>query len=289
MKKSVSLLEKGILHFKDIQRIINYIKERECKKGGYCFYQQEEPNSSDTFYAISVQNMLNNDLGDQERTISLLKNLQNNNGSYFSIIQAYYTIKALLELKRNPLKSPNQFILDNLLEYRLRNLPAGVSIYRKMYYLINLANMLKIPLSIDLKENIIDFVKMRHNEDKGFGNSNKSTLIETMQALHILNWVEFPINSINETEAFISKCYSPIFSFTNIPQISPSFIEHVNAGLIALKILTIKPPFLKESINFIKGCQTTRGGFSRIPHTGIATLENTYYAVNSLHLISQIM
>ena len=149
MKKSVSLLEKGILRFKDIQRIINYIKERECKKGGYSFYQQEEPNSSDTFYAISIQNMLDNDLGDQERTISFLKNLQNNNGSYFSIIQAYYTIKALLELKRNPLKSPNQFILDNLLEYRLRNLPAGVSIYRKMYYLINLANMLKIPLSID--------------------------------------------------------------------------------------------------------------------------------------------
>ena len=59
MKKVKPLIENGIISRKTIHNIINYIKERECENGGYCFYRQEEPNSSDTYYAIATQKLLN--------------------------------------------------------------------------------------------------------------------------------------------------------------------------------------------------------------------------------------
>lgn len=149
--------------------------------------------------------------------------------------------------------------------------------------------MLKIPLRSELKEVILDFIFLFNNKDYGFGNSNKSTLIETMQALQILIWLGFPISKIKNVETFVSKCIHPTLSFTNIPQVSPSFIEHVNAGFVASRILSHRPKSLKTSINFITGCQTTFGGFSRAPFTGIATLEYTYYAVNALRLIADIV
>ena len=82
---------------------------------------------------------------------------------------------------------------------------------------------------------------------------------------------------------------SPNMLFTNMPQISPSFIEHIYAGHIISRMLKIKPNFLDVSISFIKGCQTSLGGFSRVPFTGIATLEYTYYAIKSLHLIAEYL
>jgi hypothetical protein len=289
VKKTNSLLEHNIISIETIQNIIKYIKERECMNGGYCFYRQEEPNSSDTYYAIATQNMLENDFKMQNKTVSYLKNIQNPDGSYFSLIQAYYTVKALSTLLNYPTIDPRNYVLKHLQSFKTKNLPTEISVFRKIYYLISLANTLKIPLGSELKENILDFVFLFNNKDYGFGNSNKSTLIETMQALQILVWIKFPINKIKNVERFVSKCNNPTLSFTNIPQISPSFIEHVNAGFVASRILSLKPKFLKTSINFIKGCQTTLGGFSRAPFTGIATLEYTYYALNTLHLIAEIV
>lgn len=34
------------------EKVIYYVKERKCNGGGFCFYRLEEPNGSDTYYAI---------------------------------------------------------------------------------------------------------------------------------------------------------------------------------------------------------------------------------------------
>lgn len=128
LKKAISLLEKGIISREELNRIINYTNERECEKGGYYFYRQEEPNSSDTYYAIATQNMLENDFKVQNKTVSFLKNIQNSDGSYFSIIQAYYTAKALTELQNYPTILPKKYILKRLQSFNIKNLPTEVSV-----------------------------------------------------------------------------------------------------------------------------------------------------------------
>ena len=146
---------------------------------------------------------------------------------------------------------------------------------------------MQIHVSTDMKNRIIEFVFLYTNDDYGFGNFNKSSLIETMQAVQILNWLNYPIDSLDGIEKFLLKCSHPIFSYTNLPRISPGFNEHINAGLIISNILSIKPKYLKAGLKFVKACQTTHCGFSRTLHGGIATLEHTYYAVHSIHLISR--
>jgi hypothetical protein len=289
LKKASLLLEKNIFGLVEIQKILEYVKNRECVNGGYCFYRQQEPNTSDTFYAITIRNLLENNFSASNSTVAYLKELQYLDGSYFSIIQAYYAINALVALPSSPTVDPTGYIINNFRSFDLQNLPAEISVYRKIYFLVSLVNVLKIPLSSELNDDIVDYVFMFKNQDYGFGSLNKSTLMETMQALQILDWVNYPIHNIKDLDIFVSKCISPNRLFTNIPQIAPSFIEHVNAGYVISRIMSIKQQFLNTSIEFIKGCQTSLGGFSRVPFTGIATLEYTYYALNALHLLAEYL
>jgi len=52
--------------------VIKYAQARRCRKGGFCFYRLEEPNGSDTYYALSIFNILGVAFHD-ERTIRYLE------------------------------------------------------------------------------------------------------------------------------------------------------------------------------------------------------------------------
>ncbi|MHA2390058.1 MAG: prenyltransferase/squalene oxidase repeat-containing protein, partial [Candidatus Hodarchaeales archaeon] len=169
MKKASLLLEKNIFGLVEIQKILEYVKNRECVNGGYCFYRQQEPNTSDTFYAITIRNLLENNFSASNSTVAYLKELQYLDGSYFSIIQAYYAINALVALPSSPTVDPTGYIINNFRSFDLQNLPAEISVYRKIYFLVSLVNVLKIPLSSELNDDIVDYVFMFKNQDYGFG------------------------------------------------------------------------------------------------------------------------
>ena len=57
------------------ERTINYVTRCRCVEGGFCFYRLEEPNASDTYYALSILNLLGIDIEDDD-TVFYLKNLQ---------------------------------------------------------------------------------------------------------------------------------------------------------------------------------------------------------------------
>ncbi|MHA1975913.1 MAG: prenyltransferase/squalene oxidase repeat-containing protein [Candidatus Hodarchaeales archaeon] len=289
MRKGNLLLRKNILTRLEIQKILSYIKERECVNGGYCFYRQEEPNVSDTYFAFATLNLLENDFQASIPAITYLKKLQSSDGTYIDLIQAYYIVHALSILNDSPMVDASRFVLKNLQSFSIQNLPTEISVYRKIYYIISLVTELKVSLSSKLQTDVIGFILSFKNQDFGFGSSNKSTLIETMQALQILKSLNYPISKIKGVDNFISECISPNLLYTNMPNIFPSFMEHVNAGHIVSRTLARKPELLDTSIRFIRGCQTSLGGFSRAPFTGIATLEYTYYAVSTLNLIAEYM
>jgi hypothetical protein len=268
------------------EQAINYVMERKCKEGGFCFYRLEEPNASDTYYALSILNLLDNNFKD-DTTAAYLRNLQNNHGSYQSVYSAFYSIKSLLLLNEESQCDPIQYVTRNTGIYNVDTLMDEVrSIFERMYYVINLCFTLKVELDERTKKNIIGFVLNLQKEDKGFGYT-RSTLFETSQALAILNWLNYPID-ILKTEHFINKCENPIYSFVNVPDTSPSFIEHIYAGVIASNIISYKPHYINQCIEIIRKCQNNNGGFSRATDGGISTLENTYYAIHSLKLLSAL-
>ena len=213
------------------EKVIYYVKERKCNGGGFCFYRLEEPNGSDTYYAVSILNLLNIKFRDIN-TMNYLRDLQKEDGSYSSVFSAYYSIKTLNILKEKPIQDPKPYILENIRIYNTNRIPPGyTSIFREMYYLIDLCFTLKVELEEKIKNNLINFILKFKKGEGGFGYTH-STLIETSQALSILKWLEYPIKMLN-AENFLKKCYaaSDVFVTSSILEgFGLSVIEALAAG-----------------------------------------------------------
>ena len=268
------------------KRAINYIMARRCREGGFCFYRLQEPNGSDTYYALSALSLLGMDRKDLD-TMQYLKNLQKEDGSYDNIFSAYYTLKSLIVLRGRPDYDPTNYIRNIARNCTLdsNELPVWtVSMFNNLYCLIDLCLSLNIKLEQEIMKDIVASILAFMKEDKGFGNT-RSTLLETSQALATLKKLNYPVDSLN-VENFIKRCEDPNHGFTGVPSTSMSYLEQVHGGLAACHILSYKPRYLDQCISFVKGCQNHNGGFAR--QRGISTLEDTYYAIHSLSILAAL-
>lgn len=270
-------------------QVIKYVRERHCREqGGFCFYRLEEPSGADTFYALWVLNALNEPFSD-ENTVSYLERLQLPDGSYESIFSAFYSIKALQLLNRRPLYDASHYIEGKMAEYDIHaeNMPAEItSVFKQLLFLMELYDSAGTSRSPALEGRIQRILLQFQNKDGGFGYIN-SSLDETAKALRILQGVD-PDFDNSKTRNFIMDCETPDFGFTDVPGTSLSYIEHICAGLNASHLASCRPRYLNACSLFISGCRRRNGGFSRAISDGIATLENTYFAVHSLLLISHL-
>lgn len=265
--------------------VIDYIMQRRCQQaGGYCFYRLEEPNGSDTFYALATLCLLDFPCRD-EKTIRYLKGMQAADGSFESIFAAFYALKSLRLLNENTPYNPVQYVLRHIRIHHIENLPAEVaSIFESLYLLSEICELLGIELDEDWRKKIVRFVRRYGNDDHGFGHPC-STLVETDQALTILDRLSCPVER-TAIAHFIGKCEDPIYGFVNMPGTSPSFLEYVHSGVGASHRLSHDPLYRDQCIEFILACRNGTGGFSRTTNAGIATIENTYLAVHALALLS---
>ena len=268
------------------ERAINYIMARRCQEGGFCFYRLEEPNGSDTYYALSALSSLGMDMKDYD-TMQFLKNIQEKDGSYANIFLAYYAIKSLIVLRGEPKYDPSNYLSNIVRDCTVDSseLPVWtVSMFNSLYCLIDLCLSLNIKLEQETMKDIVASILASMKEDKGFGDI-RSTLLETSQAVAILEKLNYPVDSLN-VERFLKKCEDPDCGFTGVPGTSMSYLEQVHGGLAACHILSYKPRYLDQCISFVKGCQNHNGGFSR--QRGISTLEDTYYAIHSLSILAAL-
>ncbi len=269
-------------------RVIRYVLERKCQAGGFCFYKLEEPNGSDTFYALSILALMGIEFQD-DKTLIQLRNMQHPDGSYNSVYMAYYSIKGLQMLREEPAYDPVPYVTKNLRHYRfdVEHLPIEISyLFKRTSYLVDLYYSLKMADS-RIEQGIADFILYFENEDKGFGHRH-SSLSETSRALIILSRLGYSVEKMEST-AFIKNCEIPFYGFTDVPRTSLSYIEYVYAGIVASNIMSYQPHYLDDCANFILHCQNRNGGFSRLMHGGIATLENTYYAIDGLSVLASMI
>jgi hypothetical protein len=268
------------------ERAIRYVTARRCRSGGYCFYGLDEPNASDTYYALSLLFLLGIDSRDDD-TLRYLKSLQNEDGSYDNIFMAYFALKSLSVLQDKPEYDPTTYLKKGIMNCGLdpNGQPVGtISMFNSLHCLIDLCSVLDAELDEKITEQIIALILTFRNQDEGFGHT-RSTLLETSQALESLKRLGYPVETLN-AEDFIRKCEAPDYSLTGVPNTSLAYLEQVHGGLIACSILSYKPRYMEQCVRFIRDCQRNDGGFSR--RRGISTLEDTYYAIHSLSLVSAL-
>ena len=270
------------------QRMLDYVIDRQCREGGFCFYKLEEPNGSDTYYALSLLNFLGVFFND-EKTVAYLQNMQNDDGSYDSVFLAFYSLKSLLLLNEKSKQDPWPYILKHIRNDRVdaEKLPTEItSAFKRMVFLVDLYVTYKRNTDKLIENNLQDFILHFHNEDKGFGH-RQSTLGETSKALMMLSWLHYPVQKLR-TSDFIKLCETPACGFTDIPNTSLSCLEYVHAGVMAASVTDYRIRYFDHCVDFIRNCQNRTGGFSRVTHGGIATLEDTFYAVQALKLLSAL-
>jgi hypothetical protein len=268
------------------ERAVRYVTARRCRMGGYCFYELDEPNGSDTYYALSVLALLGSDSRDDD-TLRYLKSLQREDGSYDNIFMAYFAIKSLEILQDRPTADPMSYLMKNVTRCALdpNGQPVGtISMFNSLRCLVALCSALNARLDENLTKGIIDLILTFRKADKGFGHV-RSTLLETSQALESLKWLGYLVETL-AAEDFIRKCEVADYGFTGVPNTSLAYLEQVHGGLTVCALLSYKPRHMEQCARFIRGCQKNDGGFSR--RRGISTLQDTYYAVHSLSLISAL-
>lgn len=271
-----------------IEKAIDYVMARQCRGGGFCFYRLDEPNGLDTFSALSILKVLDVSFKDK-KTIAYLQNMQHGDGSYDSIFAAFYSLKSLLLLNKKSKQDSWPYILKHIRYGRVdaEKMPAEItSVFRRMVFLVDLYVTFKRNTDKQIEYNLQDFVLYFHNEDKGFGH-HQSTLGETSKALVLLSWLNYPVQELHTID-FIKQCETPTCGFTDIPNTSLSYLEYIHAGVLAALITDSRIRYFDRCVDFIRHCQNRTGGFSRIMHGGIATLEDTFYAVHALKLLSAL-
>ena len=269
-------------------RVLQYVMDRKCRDGGFCFYRLEEPNGLDTYSALSVLYLLGVPLHDK-KTVAFLQGMQNGDGSYESVFMAFYSLKSLQLAEREPERDPWPYILKHIRADRVDadKLPAEVtSVYKRMAFLVDLYVTFKRNNDPLVEKNLLDFVLRFQNEDQGFG-YRQSTLGETARALRMLTWLSYPVQKLSVLD-FIRQCETPACGFTDIPDTSLSYLEYIHAGAMAAFLTGYRIRYLDQCADFIRSCQNRTGGFSRVMHGGIATLEDTFYAIQSLKLLSAL-
>jgi len=267
---------------------IDYVLSRRCEGGGFCFYKLEEPNGSDSYYALSILELLAVPFQD-EKTVDYLQTMQHGDGTYDSVFSAFYSIRGLQLLKEKPQHQPESYIRRHLDHFALdvRKLPPEVhSIFKRLLFVVELYFSAEMERDEQIEKNIADFVLSFQNEDRGFGNPS-SNLTDTAKALVILDRLGYPIQEL-ESERFIRQCGTPLCGFTDIPRRSLSYLEYLHAGILASAVIDHRPRYFDRCVDFILDCQNRNGGFSRVPHAGIATMEDTYFAVHALKLLSAL-
>ncbi len=268
----------------DPETTIHYIRKRRCESGGYCFYRLDEPNAGDTFYALASLAILDALPRDDQATCSYLHSYQQTDGSFPNVNVGHAVIRSLVLLGERPDENPSAWILASLQP------PAGAgrpvessSLFEPLYQLTGLCRLLRIGISAGKRDDIQTAVLRHRHLDGGFGYP-RSSLTETAHACAILAELNGSLLSAGSTD-FLITCQDPAYGFLAVPGVRPPYLEHIHAGVLACSVLGYRSPALGLCEEFIRKCLRENGGYVRSVFGGLATLENTYRALDALVIL----
>jgi len=266
---------------------IEYIQDRWCSSGGYCFYRLDEPNAGDTFHALASLAILNALPDNDDATRDYLHTFRNQDNHFSNVNVRYAVARSLLLLGEKPENDPASWILPLLIPPRDGIRPVeSFSLFEYLYLLTNLCTIQNVAIPSQKKAEIISAVLHYRHTDTGFGHP-VSTIIETADALAILAVLGYPVSLTGSTE-FLKQCEDPASGFLAVPGSKPGYLEHIHAGVIACSVLGYHSPLFAQCEEFIRKCCRENGGYVRSIFGGSPNLENTWLALDTFAIIGRM-
>jgi len=263
------------------ERVINYVVNRQNADGGYAFVQGTDSNAQDTYYGLAILHLLNAPFPNMQRTVKWLRDFVPD--SHYA---HYYVAKALKLCGEKPHENLKEFLLSQASKNEFGTVDVYVEIASEFQFLsmiTELANMVNIKIDY---HKTVEWILNYQNSDGGFGAHGYSNLNSTYYALAVLSNINYNVKSLRKTLSYVRACEKPYGGFTIIPDSVNPYMEHIYYGTAALTILGETVRYPEETAEFILKCQNLNGGFAR-SDLGIATFEDTYYAISVLQIIEK--
>ena len=281
-----------------VARAATYIRGRQSKSGGFCFYQHgslQEPNLGDTYYAVSALKICGSEVPNGRRTADFVGNAR-----IFGLTYLYFCAFTL-----DRLGFGNRVSVQALEQIRALTvtLPDGTRSINASDWLESVRKTLRLhwrfessgPLGIkggsaaavspspahltveqdryaELKQFVRDLLR------RG-GCGVHANVWDTYLALAIGSLLG--IEPTAETRAFVDSLQQPPFGFLMTSRSVMPSLDVVYAGVRCCELLRLPVRYERHAIGFALSCQTSDGGFSHAP-AALPNLEFTYRALQTL-------
>lgn len=259
-----------------VRTIADYVINRQNEDGGYTFCQGTESNAQDTYYGLSILNLLRQSFPNAEKTVAFLKASRMD-----SIYSTYYVAKAsrlLGDKNSGRFKARLKSILDAKQYFGSTDVFSEVSSeFTTTFMALELANEFKI----NVKNEVVKWLLLFRNQDGGFGSQGQSNINSTYYALASLSLMKQNLKDLRESLTFVRACEKPYGGFTVVPMNFTPYMAHTYYGVMALALFDEETRYPSQTIDFVLRCQNKNGGFAR-SDLGISTFENTFQAVTIL-------
>jgi hypothetical protein len=256
LKKEIEQLSRLL----ELSKVIQYLKDREKKGGGFSFAPELYPDLEDTYFAVRVLQFLNVDV-DRNNTGNYMKNI---NWKEVGFPRAIYML-VYLHLSLNIEFPPS---LTGLLRKdwsRFRILDA-------QYFSDEIQKLLDQPLK---PLNTLPSFQFQTHENLQNLRKKVAILLDhdiNFDRQQIIRWVQLSQNGDG--------------GFGFYPE-TTSYMENTYCALEILSKLGSSPMQIELCRKYILSCQTKNGGFGRAP-ASFPFIESTFRAVSGLLLLEEM-
>jgi hypothetical protein len=252
----------------DIAGCHAYILSRQTPQGGFCFYRYapwgvEEPNAVDTWAAVTSLDLLGYPVPGSERLVAWLRDLQNDNGRYPTLVIAEAVLFTLLLLNTKPSHDPCGYLLEQ--SRRIGDPSPLTKDWRS--WLDNarrcarLLSRHALPLSA-LRENVQPQLIRLRDPSGGYVVAGPSVL-DTWHALDLT--CQLRLEPDLRQLGFVRACERAHSGITLTPESDATSLEVQLAGLYTLRLFAAHPQYPAVVNNLVTSCQCANGGFARVP------------------------
>jgi len=261
------------------ERAQNYVLSRQSADSGFCFYRVwgvEESTAPDTYYAIAALLFWGIAIPRRADIIPWLQSLQDDQGRYSSLTNAYFSVRTLSLLAAAPLRDPRPNLLNWATQASGRRATIDSETLRDWQRCVQLQRLLSPDESLpEIMRSGAEAV-LHSMEAATGGFSSHPNLIDSGNAWALQRLLGQPHRP--QDQSFLHACEDATFGLRLSPDSASTSLEAIFWGLLQMVHLHIAPLYPQAIMAYVRACQTVNGGFGRRAGA-IATLESTFHAV----------
>ena len=300
--------------------VVKYVLSLQVDKGGFKSFSNDQPNIKATFEALYILDLLGK-LGkikknkivewinetlivsdETSKDYGLIRDKPNGEANIYSI---YFGLQTFSILNKDYTEYLDQeYVINWVMKcnadtvFSIRPNSTEKAIWTT-YYAFSIIYILNSTLLTQLGPNITNWLVTLQNPDGGFSlNNNISSLAETYATIKILSLLGQIQNSgidIERLKSWVLERMLPDGSFEELPGSGSGSLFTIYLAINILNDLDALQQLGENKskvIEWILSCQRSSGGFGLLNSTteesiasGEATMEATFYAVSTLHLL----